>query len=215
HARWAALLVVLASVGAVPACAEGKVVVTIKPVHALVAAVMRGVGEPTLLVKGASSPHTYALVPSDAATLEAASVLFRVSPALEPFTLKIIAALPATVAVISVMDAPGLKPLARRTGPTFERAEHAEGAGGVEGHAWLDPDNALHIASFVAEVMSRSDPAHAPLYRANAEGLRARLAGLALELERRLKPVAARPYIVFHDAMQYFERRFGLNAVGS
>ena len=38
---------------------------------------------------------------------------------------------------------------------------------------------------------------------------------LEAELAETLAPVRATPYIVFHDAYQYFERRFGLGAVGS
>ena len=35
------------------------VVVTIKPVHSLVSQVMQGVAEPTLLVDGSASPHSF------------------------------------------------------------------------------------------------------------------------------------------------------------
>ena len=52
------------------AAAEPKVVVTIKPLHALVAQVMAGVGVPELLVKGSASPHTYALRPSETRALQ-------------------------------------------------------------------------------------------------------------------------------------------------
>ena len=48
-----------------PASAAPRVVVTIKPLHGLVAEVMAGVGSPRMLVKGAASPHVYALKPSD------------------------------------------------------------------------------------------------------------------------------------------------------
>ena len=52
-----------------PAKAELNVVVTIKPLHALVANVMGKAGTPELLVTGSASAHTYALKPSDAAKL--------------------------------------------------------------------------------------------------------------------------------------------------
>ena len=44
---------------------------------------------------------------------------------------------------------------------------------------------------------------------------RARLDALAAELDGDLEPIAGKPYIVFHDAFQYLERRYGLNVVGS
>ena len=69
-----------------PAAAQTKVVVSIKPLHALVASVMAGVGTPDLLVKGAASPHTYAMKPSDAKALNGADLFFRMSESVEPFT---------------------------------------------------------------------------------------------------------------------------------
>ena len=202
-----------------PAAAGTAVVVTIKPVHALVAGVMRGIAEPKLLVRGSSSPHTYALTPSDTAALYDAAILFRVSPQLEPFTPKIVLALPKEVQVVSLMDAPGLELLAVRRGPAFERnrthGAHAGGLDVVDGHAWLDPENAKVMVAFVAETLTQKDPMHAEVFRSNAQELRQRLDLLSYELEQALKPVADRPYVVFHDAMHYFERRFNLNAVGS
>ena len=62
-----------------PAAADLNVVVTIKPLHALVAQVMGRAGTPELLVKGAASPHTYALKPSDASRLNEADIFFRMS----------------------------------------------------------------------------------------------------------------------------------------
>jgi zinc transport system substrate-binding protein len=59
---------------------------------------------------------------------------------------------------------------------------------------------------------TRSTP---PAFKANAAALAAKLDALASELDGDLKPVADKPYIVFHDAFQYLERRYGLNVVGS
>jgi zinc transport system substrate-binding protein len=115
---------------AAPAHAELKVVVTSKPIHALVASVMSGAGTPALLVDGPASPHTYSMKPSDAQKVHQADVFFRVSEELEPFTAKLVKALPNTVRVATLADAPGLTLLERRSGGTFE----AEGHGGAKGH---------------------------------------------------------------------------------
>ena len=202
-----------------PVAAGTAVVVTIKPVHALVAGVMRGIAEPKLLVRGSSSPHAYVLRPSDTAALYDAALFFRVSPQLEPFTPKIVQALPKEVQVVSVMDAPGVELLAVRRGPTFERnSGHATHAGApevVDSHAWLDPENAKTMVTYIAQILSRWDPTHAEAFKSNAHDLTQQLEALRRELEQTLKPVADRPYVVFHDAMHYFERRFNLNAVGA
>ena len=43
----------------------------------------------------------------------------------------------------------------------------------------------------------------------------AKLDGLVDETDAELEPVKGRGYVVFHDAYQYFENRFGVSAVGS
>jgi zinc transport system substrate-binding protein len=203
------------------AAAELKVVATIKPLHSLVAQVMDKAGTPELLVKGTASAHTYALKPSDASMLGEADIFFRMSETMEPFTAKLARSLPKRVQVVTLQDARGLKLYPRRTGATFED-DHDHGPGGhahshdpVDGHAWLDPVNAKVLVDRIAQVLAAREPANAQLFRANADSAKARLDALSAELATELEPLAGRPYIVFHDALQYFERRYKLRVVGS
>lgn len=217
--------------------ADLKVVATIKPIHALAAAVMRGAGSPRLLIDGAGSPHTFTLKPSDAKVLSEADVFLRVSEALEPFTGRLVGALPKAVRVVTLEDTAGLTRHRLRTGATFEADAHdspaakdPHGQHGLghqqhrplpqadaanDGHIWLDPANARLMAAAIAEVLAQASPAQAPIFRANAASLDQDLERLDSELATALAPVKARPYIVFHDAYQYLERRYGLQAVGS
>jgi zinc transport system substrate-binding protein len=207
------------------AAAQPKVVVTIKPLYGLVASVMTGVGAPALLVQGSQSPHTYALKPSDARALNAADLFFRVSEQVEPFTARITRSLPGSVAVVTLQDAPGLRLLPQRSGATFEAHSHAHGkphthrkapdGPAIDGHIWLDPDNARVMVDRIEQALVAKDPPRADVYKSNANKLRAELNALATELDGLLRPIKDAPYIVFHDAFQYFEQRFGLKAVGS
>jgi zinc transport system substrate-binding protein len=206
-----------------------KVAVTIKPVHSLVAQVMGETGKPALIVDGATSPHTYGLRPSDAKVLNAANIVFRMSEALEPFTAKIAKSLPASVRVVSLDQGAGIKRLARRSGGTFEmhaaagaKDAHGHGHGSsltsasdADGHVWLDPRNAVTMIDEISGVLSSTDPARAQIYKINADKAKDAIHALDAEIERDLKPLADRPYVVFHDAYQYFEVRFGLSPVGS
>jgi zinc transport system substrate-binding protein len=231
--RWADARAMLAAGGLLGLCspaaaAEPKVVVTIKPLHALVAQVMTGVGVPELLVKGSASPHTYALRPSETRALQHADLFVRMSETVEPFTARIVKSLPDSVEVVTLQEAPRLKLLSRRSHATFERNNHAKAGNGehghshepgrsdgVDGHAWLDPDNAVAMVDRIEQALSAKDPAHAAVFKTNATALRVKLEALAAELDRDLAPIASRPYIVFHDAYQYLESRYGLNVVGS
>ena len=208
--------------GVSPAVADLNVVVTIKPLHALVSQVMTGVGTPELLVQGAASPHTYALKPSDASKLNRADVFFRMSDAMEPFTAKVAKSLPKRVQVVTLQDSRGLKLYQRRSGATFDDGHDHSGDGGhdhdhdaTDGHAWLDPVNAKVLADRIAQVLSAKEPANAARFAANAATLKTKLDELSTELARDLAPVAGKPYIVFHDALQYFERRYKLRVAGS
>lgn len=206
---------------------EVRVVVTIKPLHALVAHVMSGVGSPVLLVKGAASPHSFSLRPSEVRALNDADVFFRMSEKVEPFTAKVVKSLPRHVEVVTLQDAPGMALLAQRVGITFERHVHAKHNDGghrhdglqtgeaVDGHAWLDPDNAKAMVDRIHQALAAKYPSHAPAFKDNADSLKTKLDALAAELDGDLAPIAQMPYIVFHDALQYLEHRYGLNAVGS
>ena len=209
-----------------------KVVVTVKPVHALVAAIMAGVGEPQLLVEGSASPHTFTLKPSAARAIEQADIFIRVSEATEPFTHRIVEGLPKSVTLITLADEKlGLvKLLDQRTSGAFEAHAdghdhdeadhdagdaHAKDTHAKDGHIWLDPDNAKAIADAVASVLAALSPADTNVFKANADALKVRIDALAAEIAAELAPVKGKPFIAFHDAYQYFEKRFGLTAAGS
>ncbi|HWV83605.1 MAG TPA: zinc ABC transporter substrate-binding protein [Hyphomicrobiaceae bacterium] len=217
----------LVLVGGAARADELNVVATIKPIHSIAASVMAGVGEPRLLIDGTASPHTFTLKPSDAKALSAARVVFRVSDGLEPFMIKVARSLPKSAEVVTLEKVPGLTLLEIRSGGTFDDDDHTHGKSGkhshshdhdknaIDGHLYLDPANAILIATHMAEVLSKADPASAERLKANAEAFGRDMRALMAELEARTKPLADRPFIVFHDAYQYFERRFGLEAAGS
>jgi len=218
---WLVLLVVLTA--AHGASAAPKVVVTIKPLYALVTQVMAGVGRPQMLVKGAASPHLYALKPSDLAALSGADIVFRASAATEPFSIRLSQALPRQVELVTLQEAPGVALLERRTGVAFDEAaddgrRHAHGAGkakAFDGHIWLDPDNAKAMVDRIEQALSGKDPSNADIFKSNATVLKRRLDALRAELQGALEPLAGKPYVVAHDAFQYLERRYGLNVVGA
>jgi zinc transport system substrate-binding protein len=114
---------------AVSANAEVKVVASIKPIHSLVAAVMEGVGEPGLIIKGAGSPHTYALKPSQAQMLESADIVFWVGHELEAFLEKPLETVGANAKSVELIDAHGLVKLGFREGGAFEKHSHGDEAG--------------------------------------------------------------------------------------
>ena len=226
----------LLAAGTLAARAEAPdVVVSIKPIHSLVSAIMQGVGEPKLIVEGAASPHTYSLKPSNAAALQDADVIFWVGHGMEAFLEKPLETLGGEATVVELDDAPGLEKLPFREGGPFEphvhegeddhdhaHEEHAHDEddhdhehGVYDMHLWLSADNARAIAAEAARVLSQEDPDNAETYGKNLAALNDRLAALDKEIAGTVAPVKDKPFIVFHDAYQYFEHRYGVHAAGS
>ena len=113
----------------IPALAAPSVVATIKPVHSLAAAIMEGVGSPTLLIDGAASPHSFSLKPSQAGELQSADLVFWVGEALETSLAKPLGSLPASGTVIELMETPGLVLLPFRDHDGFGHHDHDDEPG--------------------------------------------------------------------------------------
>jgi zinc transport system substrate-binding protein len=213
-----------------------NVVTSIKPIHSLVSAVMDGIGTPSLIVEGAGSPHTYALKPSQAKALQDADLVFWVGPAIESFLEKPIKEVASSAHTITLSDAPGLIKIEFREGGNFDshddhakhddhddhakhddHDDHAkhDDHGQFDMHMWLDPKNAKTIVNAIEEALIKADPLNIQAYKGNAVSVKRHLDKLITEVDAELGPVKGKPYVVFHDAYQYFENRFGMTSVGS
>ena len=82
-------------------------------------------------------------------------------------------------------------------------------------HVWLSPDNAIKILQKVNKVLSLYFPENSKIYNDNTTKFIDKIRNLKMELVKELSPIKNKSYIVFHDAYQYFEKTFELNAVGS
>ena len=210
--------------------ASPKVVVSVKPLHSIVAGVMQGVGDPVLLISGSETPHGFSLRPSQARELQNAALVFWVGPELEQFLKKSITTLAGGAEIIALGQAVPLLSYRKHglwrksdgyTGhdddghkKVYEHADHYA-HGTRDPHFWLDPVLMRKTVPVIARALSKMDPAHASLYRTNSGLLEQRLEGLHRHLERKLAPVRQIPYLVFHDAYQYLETRYRLASVGT
>ncbi len=197
-----------------------KVVVSVLPVHGLVAALMDGVGDPQLLLRAGQSPHGASLKPSQVRLLEAADLIIWIGPALERPLAKPIAGQRGRGAarIVTLMESDEITSLPGRHEHEHEHETEApspqphdlHGQRSADPHLWLSVDNARGIVRVVARELARLDEANRARYAANARDLLARMERLRRSLRARLHGVADAPYVVFHDAYRYFEQAFGL-----
>ena len=220
-----------------PANADIKVVASIKPIHSLVSYLMDGVGKPDLIVDGYASPHGFAMKPSHAKMLQNADLIFWVGEDLENFLEKPLKSIAKKAEKIEFMEINGLKKLKFRERNIFEghddhghkekkhddhghkekkhddhgHEKHAHGE--HDPHIWLDPLNAKVILSEMAEHLVEKDPSNASTYKSNLKKAHKALDNLTKKIKSDLK--GDFKSIVFHDAYQYFEKRFDVNVLGA
>ena len=197
--------------------AEFRVVASIKPVHSLVAAIMKGAGQPAIILNGSGSPHSHNLKPSKAILLAKANMIFWIGPELEAFLQKSINTIGASAISVELGKLDGLNKIPNRDFDDFENpsrsAEHDHGT--TDPHIWLDPENAKIMALNIATTLAHADPDNAATYKSNANILLIQLDNLSKETSAKLATIKGEPFFTHHDAFQYFEARFGLTSKGA
>ena len=233
---FAAVLMAMAAVSARAADGKLDVVVSIKPIHGLVAGVMQGVAPPHLLLNDQQSPHHFALKPSQARLLQQADLVFWVDSSLETPMPALLAGLAPHAKTIRLMADKGL---VRHKNANWDRTkgddhddhkghdehddhdghdDHDEHDGHddherghrVNPHIWLDLDNARRMVWSIATTLSAVDRDHAAIYASNAANLDKHISALLAEAKQQFAGIKQNRFIVQHDAFIYIERQFDL-----
>ena len=227
------------------ASADIKVVTTIKPLHSLISSVMEGVGEPSLIIEGTNNPHTFVFKPSHAEMLEEADIVFWIGEDLEAFMEKPLDSLVKDAKKIAFMELGSIEKLKFREENIFDDHDDHDGHkdddhddhddhdghedeheghddhagheghnhGEFDAHIWLDPMNAKEMVHEIAHELGDLDPANKETYEANADKTLKSLDDLIEDVNNSIPNGVS--YIVFHDAYQYFEKRFGFSSAGA
>ena len=227
-----------------PANAEIKVVTSIKPIHSLASYLMDGVGKPDLIVDGFNSPHGFSMKPSHAKMLQNADLIFWIGEDLESFLEKPLNSIAKKAEKIELIEIKGLNVLKFRERNIFDEHDHDDhakkeddhddhdghakkkkdahddhddheghGHGEYDPHIWLDPINAKVILKEMTEHLIENDSKNASTYKSNLDKALKDIDKLTMDVMTELNQSVAS--IVFHDAYQYFEKRFNVNILGA
>ena len=175
-----------------PALSAPNIVVSIKPLHGLVSAIVTGVSEPELLIQGSASPHDYALKPSDASKLQNADIVFWIGPDLET-------ALGASIQNLA------------SHAQVYDFTNYQNDLGP---HVWLDPQIAIQMSRKIVQIMGEMDPPNAMRYEENAQQFSSKVLELEDQIHQQLSSVTDQPFLTYHDAFTYFTGRFSLMQLG-
>ena len=98
-----------------------------------------------------------------------------------------------------------------------EHKEHDGHEGHAHGehdpHVWLDPMNAKVIVKEITKQLVQLDSKNSATYKANSKKALADIDKLTKNIKKDLSKDLR--FVVFHDAYQYFEKRFGIQVLGA
>jgi manganese/iron transport system substrate-binding protein len=149
------------------------------------------------LVPVGASPEDYEPTPQDAVTLSQAKILVENGAGLESWLAGTLKNVPSN-SLHLVVGADGLH--VKNDNP----------------HLWMDPENAKIYVAKIRDALIAVDPAHAREYRKNATAYQAKLEALNDAIAYKIKtiPPDHRYMIVFHNAWQYYNDRYGITTLG-
>ena len=210
-----AALFAMASLLVAPVHAAPKVVADILPVHSLVSRIMKGVGEPELIISVGSTPHDFAMRPSEARMVSNADIIFWVGESLTQWMEKAIESLGNEAVSVELMHTHGIELLEADVDDHDHHKNGEHGHGILDPHIWLDPENAKAILEITASELARIDTENSNVYASNLASSLSEIDALTRRIEDIIAPVRSRHYVTAHDAYSYFENRFDLESVGT
>jgi len=203
-------LTFLLSLNNVGAQSTANVVVSIKPLHSIVSALMEGVSRPQLLLESSDSAHTFHLKPSQLKLLSKADLVITIGDGFETGLKKTLRNIKVGSHII-VSEIDGLHLFYFRNPDTNEvdkneEHEHADN----DLHLWLDIDNMQKTAQYISEQLIKIDSNNSNTYENNLVKIHSRLNKLKSKLQQQIAPFRSERYAIFSDTLQYFEKSFQL-----
>lgn len=183
-----------------PAAApSGKinVVTTISTINSFVVGVGGDRVRVTNIVPVGASPETFQPTPQDVATVAQAQVLVENGAGLETWLGRL----------LRNASSPGIRVVVCADGLPVKNDNP---------HLWMDPQLAKRYVFKIRDALIAADPAHATQYRGNAYRYNGELDALTAHIQSQINTLAPskRYMIVFHNAWQYYNDRFGITTLG-
>jgi len=207
-------LTFLLSFNNVGAQSTPNVVVSIKPIHSIVSALMEGVSRPQLLLESSDSAHTFHLKPSQLNLLSNADLVITIGDSFETGLKKILGNIndglhiaTSEIDGLHLYDFRNVDINEMNKDEKDEHTDHDEHTN-LDLHLWLDIVNMHKTAQYISDKLIKIDPNNSNTYEANLVKIHSRLNKLKSELQQQLAPFSSENFAIFADTLQYFEKSF-------
>lgn len=194
------------------AIAGPSVAVSIAPLYGLVSEIGGDEVSVDLLIAENTSPHEMTVKPSVMRKIGNAELVIWIGHGYESSLRKAIGNLSSSQTVLTLAEHKAITVLPNRSEHAHaENSAHEEhGEEAIDPHLWLSPHNMIEAVHIVAHHLSVLDSSNSDQYVENARVLVEKIERLSIDITAQLAPLRQQPFMVYHDALQYFEREFGL-----
>ena len=232
-------LPMLSLFGLASASAATQVTVTIPPLASMIAPLLDKDDQLTVLLPDGQSPHGFALRPSHLKAISQADLVVQIGSPVDAWAAKSIARFAKQS--IAMADLPGVEKRPIRQGGLWEKKlpkidqdvsahphneqddhhehkaahDHDHSAFHYDGHLWMSVVNAELMIKAVSAKLQQLNPEQKQQIAQRTRVWLQQIADAKQQTQQRLQAVSDKPFMVLHDAFQYFEHSFGLNGVGS
>ena len=189
--------------------ADVSVVTTVKPLQFIATAIVGERGQVQALIDSNDSAHHFSLTPADRLAINRADILLWIDPSFEIYLADLFASQAQRRSVITTATLADMS------------LQHFAG-GQLDPHLWLDPANALIIATALSQRLQQLDPAGAADYRQALTAFGQALAAEQTSIQQAFaghspddEAGTESSYFVYHDAYRYFERVAGIGNAGA
>lgn len=218
-----------------------NITVSIPPIAGMIAPLLSDDDHIEVILKPGASPHGFQLKPSNLKTLAKSDLVLWAGSPVDHWMEKPLANIKAPV--ISILSLPDVEQLPIRQGGLWERDTHEEHEADeaheehathdehashhdhdedevadinqMDGHIWMSFNNAQSLIKAVSNKLQKLKPQQAKEIQQKTDAWLLELASVDLQVQNQLTSVKDVPFMVLHDAFQYFTNRYNLNGVGS
>ena len=187
-------LILLLCLQSAALCAAPRVVTSIPPLHELTAAIMKGVGDPALIIKDHASAHHFAFKPSHMISLQQADLVIWVGRQFEAGFNRVPDVLPPSAQQLELM--------------------HELGIENDDGHFWYSPELLLRSVEIILAALTKLDSENRAQYKVNAESL---IEAIKTWRENKQNQWHSRQprFITDHEFTAHFEAEMGIKAIAT
>lgn len=204
------LILLLAACQSKPKDGRDLVSVSILPQKYFVDLIAGNLLQVNVLVPPGSSPHNYSVLPSQMKDLSKSKAWLQVGLlTLEDALKDKLADLNKNTTIVNCSE--GIIPIAG-TEHAEEGHEHAANEA-FDPHIWLAPVEVKIIARNTLNALKTGFPQHASSFEANYTRFITHIDSISALIDQKLAPLKNRNILIFHPALAYYARQFGLTQI--